>query len=226
MMGRTGEFTDYEQFFSARKAGIFVGAALFAVAVIIVVVSSIYQAIVRRCCPSKKDNPNKIEEAVPTKVEETRRSFENPVYSQDIKEKQDINVRISTADGYLSIENHEYENATHLKKRTESDADTDIDYENLKDKKIDPPKEKKKPPKENKTTKMEKANIQKDNDMNGVEETIETYDRPQAPKSIKKRTLEHVEDEDEDAPDYDVPKTFTEDDEETQDYDVPKSFTE
>ncbi|CAC5409831.1 unnamed protein product [Mytilus coruscus] len=225
MMGRTGEFTDYEQFFTARKAGIFVGAALFAVAVIVVVVSSVYQTIVRRCCPKKKDNPIKIEEAVPTIAEETRRSFENPVYSQDIKEKQDINVRISRADGYLSIENHEYENATHLKKRTDSDADTDIDYENLKDKKIDPPKEKMKPPMENKTTKKEKANMQIDNDMNGVEETIETYDRPQPPKSIKKRTLEHVDDEDEDAPDYDVPTTFTEDGDKTLDYDVPKSFT-
>lgn len=125
----------------------------------------------------------------------TRRSFENPAYLQKVEEKdintnkdQDINVRISRAGGYLSIENHDYENAAHLKQRT--------------DQQISP-----------------------SNKKSSREDSV-NYDSP--PPRSNNTIKEPVEEEDENQiPDYDVPKTFTGDDneEETPDYDVPKSFT-
>lgn len=137
----------------------------------------------------------------------TRRSFENPAYLQKVEEKdistnkdQDINVRISRAGGYLSIENHDYENAAHLKQRT--DSDPDIDYEIMKDQQISP-----------------------SNKKSSREDSV-NYDSP--PPRSNNTIKEPVEEEDENQiPDYDVPKTFTGDDneEETPDYDVPKSFT-
>lgn len=137
----------------------------------------------------------------------TRRSFENPAYSHNLEEKdvntntdQDINVRISRAGGYLSIENHDYENAAHLKQRT--DTDPDIDFENMKDQQIPP-----------------------SNEKSNREDSV-SYDRP--PQRRNNTIKEPMEEEDEnELPDYDVPKTFTGDDneEETPDYDVPKSFT-
>ena len=125
----------------------------------------------------------------------TRRSFENPAYLQKVEEKdintnkdQDINVRISRAGGYLSIENHDYENAAHLKQRT--------------DQQISP-----------------------SNKKSSREDSV-NYDSP--PPRSNNTIKEPVEEEDENQiPDYDVPKTFTGDDneEKTPDYDVPKSFT-
>lgn len=134
----------------------------------------------------------------------TRRSFENPSYSHKVEENdintnkdQDINVRISMAGGYLSIQNQDYENAAHLKQRT--DSDPDIEYENMKGQQIAP-----------------------SNKKSSGEDSV-SYDRP--PPRRNKTIKEPVEEEDE-LPDYDVPKTFTGDDEdETPDYDVPKSFT-
>lgn len=125
----------------------------------------------------------------------TRRSFENPAYLQKVEEKdintnkdQDINVRISRAGGYLSIENHDYENAAHLKQRT----DQQISPSNKKSSREDSVNYDSPPPRSNNT----------------IKEPVEEEAENQIPDYDVPKTFTG-DDNEEETPDYDVPKSFT-----------------
>lgn len=185
-----------------------------------------------RCCP-QKSQMRTLEEGRTRDSEDQRRSFENPVYTTEVKEAKNFQEDLRTQPETRKLNSqpsldHDYINASKYRK-IESDSEPEVDYENLKDKHFEPPQRKSieqieevSQPKEKKKKKKKKKKHQTEDATNNEEEKygIEDYDRP-------KPTVKPINtsDNDEELPDYDVPKKFTEDNNELPDYDVPKSFT-
>lgn len=228
-MGGSSSFTDYGEFFLNQPVGAVVGGSLFAIALVALVVSSIVQVFVKRCCPKEKET-NPIEEGRVEEIsEDHRRSFENPVYTNEVKETGNIHKNNTQnekpLENQISVE-HDYVNANKYKK-PDSDSEPEIDYENLKEKPLKPPTRKHIEQTENahqqrdekdKTTKRRNQKLKNVSFKDQENIPTDNYDRPK-PTSARNSSS------DDEIPDYDVPKSFPRDSDELPDYDVPKSFT-
>lgn len=199
-MGRTGDFTDYKAYFESEPTGIFVGVALFALAITFLVVSSILQSIKNRCCPQEKDSSAALESTVDID-KGIRNSFENPTYSHNDEERQ-LHINAHRDQGIADRNS----SAAHLKIRSSSESDND--YVNVQNENIIPP---------------DRNSETKDYDVPPAKSRpqSEDYDVPPPQHRLVKKVP--INTDDDETPDYDVPKTFTGNTEAASDlYDVPK----